>query len=61
MIIGQLLISIVGFGALFELDASKFLMAEFWAALIVLFGLAFAMSEFLAYLERKVAYYAASR
>lgn len=61
VIIGQLLISIVGFGALFELYSSKFLMAEFWAVLIVLFGLAFALSEFLAYLERKVAYYAASR
>ena len=56
-----MLISIVGFGALFELYSSKFLMAEFWAVLIVLFGLAFALSEFLAYLERKVSYYAASR
>lgn len=61
VIIGQLLISIVGFGALFELYSSKFLMAEFWAVLIVLFGLAFALSEFLAYLERKVSYYASSR
>lgn len=61
VIIGQLLISIVGFGALFELYSSKFLMAEFWAVLIVLFGLAFALSEFLAYLERKVSYYAAAR
>ncbi|MEF3049199.1 ABC transporter permease [Pseudotabrizicola sp. L79] len=61
VIIGQLLISIVGFGALFELYSSKFMMAEFWAVLIVLFGLAFALSEFLAYLERKVAYYASAR
>ncbi len=61
VIIGQLLISIVGFGALFELYSSNFLMAEFWSVLIVLFGLAFAISEFLGYLERKVSYYAASR
>jgi NitT/TauT family transport system permease protein len=61
VIIGQLLISIVGFGALFELYSSKFLMAEFWAVLIVLFGLAFVLSEVLAHLERKVSYYAASR
>lgn len=61
VIIGQLLISIVGFGALFELYSSKFLMAEFWAVLLVLFGLAFTLSEFLAYLERKVAYYASAR
>jgi NitT/TauT family transport system permease protein len=61
VIIGQLLISVAGFGALFELYSSNFLMAHFWAVLIVLFGLAFMISEFLAYLERKVAYYAASR
>jgi len=61
VIIGQLLISIVGFGALFELYSSNFLMSHFWAVLIVLFGLAFTISEFLAYLERRVAYYAASR
>lgn len=61
VIIGQLLISIVGFGALFELYSSNFLMAHFWAILIVLFTLAFTISEFLAYLERKVAYYAAKR
>jgi NitT/TauT family transport system permease protein len=61
VIIGQLLISVAGFGALFELYSSNFLMAHFWAVLIVLFTLAFMISEFLAYLERKVAYYAASR
>ena len=61
VIIGQLLISIVGFGALFELYSANFLMGHFWAVLLVLFGLAFSISEFLAYLERKVAYYAAKR
>ncbi len=61
VIIGQLLISIVGFGALFELYAANFLMSHFWAVLIVLFALAFTISEFLGYLEKKVSYYAASR
>ncbi len=61
VIIGQLLISIVGFGALFELYSANFLMSHFWAVLIVLFALAFTISEFLAYLERRVAYYAAKR
>lgn len=61
VIIGQLLISIVGFGALFELYSANFLMAHFWAVLIVLFALAFSISEFLAYLERRVTYYAAKR
>ena len=61
VIIGQLLISIVGFGALFELYAANFLMGHFWAVLIVLFALAFTISEILAYLERRVSYYAAKR
>jgi NitT/TauT family transport system permease protein len=61
VIIGQLLISIVGFGALFELYSSNFLMSHFWAVLLVLFALAFTISEFLAYLERRVAYYASVR
>jgi len=61
VIIGQLLISIVGFGSLFELYASNFLMKHFWAVLIVLFFLAFVIAEFLAYLERRVDYYASRR
>ena len=61
VIIGQLLISIVGFGALFELYSANFPMSHFWAVLLVLFALAFSISEFLAYLERRVAYYAAKR
>ena len=52
----------MGFGALFELYSSNnFLMAHFWAVLIVLFAMAFAVSEFLAYLERRVSYYASTR
>ena len=50
--------SIVGFGALFELYPANFLMKYFWA---VLFALAFLIAEFVAYLERRVAYYAARR
>lgn len=61
VIIGQLLISIVGFGALFELYANNFLMSHFWAVLIVLFALAFTLAELLAYLERRISYYAAAR
>lgn len=61
VIIGQLLISIVGFGALFELYSAKFLMSHFWAVLIVLFAIAFAIAEFLGHLEKRVAYYAARR
>ena len=41
VVIGQLLVSIVGFGELFELYSSRFLMEHFWALLLVLFAFAF--------------------
>ncbi len=61
VIIGQLLVTIVGFGALFQTYGSHFQMQEFWAALLVLFAFAFLLAEGLAWLERRVEYYAASR
>ncbi len=61
VIIGQLLVSIVGFGRLFELYSANFLMEHFWALLLVLFFFAFLLAEFLAALERRVEYYASSR
>ena len=60
-LVAPLGLSVVGFGALFELYSSNFLMAHFWAVLIVLFAMAFTISEIFAYLERRVAYYAAKR
>ncbi len=61
MIIGQLLISMVGFRVLFELYSANFLMARFWTVLVVLFALAFTITKLRACLERKVSYYAAIR
>lgn len=61
VIIGQLLVSVVGFGTLFEIYQSHFLMEHFWALLLVLFSFAFTLNELLAGLERRFAYYAASR
>ena len=61
VIIGQLLIAVVGVGYLFELYSRNFLMPEFWALLIVMFGFAFIASEAVAYFERKVTFYATSR
>jgi NitT/TauT family transport system permease protein len=61
VIIGQLLISIVGFGSLFELYSSRFLMSHFWAIILVLFALAFTISELLAMLSKRFDYYASKR
>jgi NitT/TauT family transport system permease protein len=61
VVIGQLLVAIIGVGELFELYSNNFLMEEFWALVVVVFLFAFAISEAIATLERRVEYYAASR
>jgi NitT/TauT family transport system permease protein len=61
VVIGQLLVSIIGFGRLFELYSSRFLMEHFWALLFVLFAFAFAINEAMAWLERRFDYFASSR
>jgi NitT/TauT family transport system permease protein len=61
VIIGQLLVSVVGFGRLFELYSANFLMEHMWALLFVLFFFAFLIAEGLGILERKFEYYAAAR
>ncbi len=61
VVIGQLLVSIIGVGELFELYSKHFLMEEFWALVIVVFAFALSVSEAIAYLERRVEYYAGAR
>lgn len=59
--VDQLLIAIIGVGELFELYSQHFLMEEFWALVIVVFAFAFVASEAIAFLERRVEYYASTR
>jgi len=61
VVIGQLLVAIIGVGELFELYSQYFLMEEFWALVIIVFVFAFAVSEAIAFLERRVEYYASAR
>jgi NitT/TauT family transport system permease protein len=61
VVIGQLLVAVVGLGELFELYSRNFLMEEFWALVVLVFLCAFALSEAIAYLERRVDYYASRR
>ena len=61
VVIGQLLVSIVGFGHLFEIYSSNFLMEHFWALVLTLFAFAFLIAEAVGWLERRVEYYAAGR
>jgi NitT/TauT family transport system permease protein len=61
VVIGQLLVAILGVGELFELYSQHFLMEEFWALVLTVFLFAFAVSELIAFLERRVEYYASAR
>jgi NitT/TauT family transport system permease protein len=61
VIIGQLLVSIIGLGELFELYSRSFLLEEFWALTLVLFAFAILLAEGVAALERQVAYFAGAR
>jgi NitT/TauT family transport system permease protein len=61
VVIGQLLVAIIGVGELFEVYSNNFLMEEFWALVVIVFLFAFAVSEAIAYLEKRVEYYAATR
>ncbi len=61
VVIGQLLVAIIGVGELFELYSQHFLMEEFWALVVIVFMFAFAVSEAIAALERRVEFYASLR
>jgi NitT/TauT family transport system permease protein len=61
VVIGQLLVAVVGLGELFELYSRNFLMEEFWVLVVLVFLFAFAASEAIAALERRVEYYAGRR
>ena len=61
VVIGQLLVAIIGVGELFDLYSQHFLMEEFWALVVVVFLFAFAVSEAVGALERRVEFYAKLR
>ena len=61
VIIGQLLVSVIGFGYLFEIYSSNFLMEHMWALLLVLFLFAYLVVVGIGELERRVEYYSAAR
>ena len=61
VVIGQLLVSIIGVGALFKLYSQHFLMAHFWALIVILFAFALALSGLVGRIEARVEYYAGSR
>jgi NitT/TauT family transport system permease protein len=61
VIIGQLLVSVIGFGYLFEIYSSNFLMEHMWALLLILFLFAYLLDAGMGELERRIDYYSAAR
>jgi NitT/TauT family transport system permease protein len=61
VVIGQLLVSIIGLGELFEVYSRNFLMEEFWALTLIVFAFALGAAELIAMLERKIDFYAGVR
>ena len=61
VVIGQLLVSIIGYGELFETYSRSFLMTEFWALTVLLFAFAMIVSELMGAIEKRVEYYAGVR
>ena len=61
VVIGQLLVAIVGYGALFETFSRNFRMAQFWALTIILFVFALLIAALIEWVEAKVEFYAGAR
>ncbi len=61
VVIGQLLVSIIGVGALFSLYSQNFLMAHFWALILILFAFALSLAALIERLENRIEYYAGAR
>ncbi|RUM97593.1 ABC transporter permease subunit [Pseudaminobacter arsenicus] len=61
VVIGQLLVAIVGYGALFETFSRNFRMPQFWALTIILFAFALVVSALIERAEAKVEFYAGVR
>jgi NitT/TauT family transport system permease protein len=61
VVIGQLLVSIIGVGALFSLYQQNFLMAHFWALILLLFTMALTLAGLVGHLEKRIEYYAGAR
>jgi NitT/TauT family transport system permease protein len=61
VVIGQLLVAIVGYGALFETYSRNFRMTQFWALTLMLFAFAIVIGALIERLEARVDYYAGAR
>jgi NitT/TauT family transport system permease protein len=61
LVSGLRLVSFLGVGALFALYQQNFLMAHFWALILLLFACALLLAALVARLEKRIEYYAGAR
>ena len=61
VVVGQILVAIVGYGAMFEVFSRSFDMSRFWALAFILFAFALGISALVEMLEKRVEYYAKFR
>ncbi|MCF3642575.1 ABC transporter permease subunit [Rhizobium sp. TRM95111] len=61
VVIGQILVSVIGYGELFELYSRSFDMERFWALTIILFAAAMVLSAVVELFEKRIEYYAGAR
>ncbi|GGA93891.1 ABC transporter permease [Brucella endophytica] len=61
VVIGQILVSIIGYGELFELFSRSFEMESFWALTMILFAAAMLLSALIETFEKRLEYYAGER
>lgn len=61
VIIGQIVIALIGFGALFETYLQSFAMERFWALVLIVFAIAFAIVQVVATIEHRLTFYATAR
>jgi NitT/TauT family transport system permease protein len=61
VVIGQILVSIIGYGELFEQFSRSFEMESFWALTFILFAVAMLLSALVETFEKQVEYYAGAR
>ena len=61
VVIGQILVSIIGYGELFELYSRNVDMERFWALTMILFTAAMMLSAVVEFFEKRIEYYAGAR
>lgn len=61
VVVGQLLVSVIGYGELFELYSRGFEMESFWALTIIVFAAAMLLSWLVESIEKRVEFYAGAR